>query len=243
MLKLIRSGSVQCIITSPPFWPLRRTFGGMGIGYEKTLKEYIENLLAVFRECMRVLCKDGVLWLHLDNSYSYSGSHWRPNSYIGRRQTDPRIGFMRGGLHLPSTIPIRPAKSLLMIPALVVLGMQDEGWLLRSKIIWDKGFARPDSAKDRPTVTHGELFVFSKSARYTFDPDPIRVPYVGPPGRKLAFLPRTAETRPDPPRCRSQYTRLCKPARPQLRHRVAMQCSKLPGRSHSDLPAQSRTGR
>ena len=61
-----------------------------------------------------------------------------------------------------------------MIPALVVLAMQDEGWLLRSKIIWDKGFARPDSAKDRPTVTHGELFVFSKSARYTsVDPDPI----------------------------------------------------------------------
>ena len=66
MLKLIRSGSIQCIITSPPFWPLRRTFGGMGIGYEKTLKEYIANLLAVFRECMRVLRKDGVLWLHLE---------------------------------------------------------------------------------------------------------------------------------------------------------------------------------
>ncbi len=73
MLKLIRSGSIQCIITSPPFWPLRRTFGGMGIGYEKTLKEYIANLLAVFRECMRVLRKDGVLWLHLENSYSHSG--------------------------------------------------------------------------------------------------------------------------------------------------------------------------
>ena len=69
--------------------------------------------------------------------------------------------------------------------------MQDEGWLLRSKIIWDKGFARPDSAKDRPTVTHGELFLFSKSARYTYDPDPIRVPYVGPPGRKLGSLPGT----------------------------------------------------
>ena len=188
MLKLIRSGSIQCIITSPPFWPLRRTFGGMGIGYEKTLKEYIANLLAVFRECMRVLRKDGVLWLHLEDSYSHSGGLWRPDSYIAWRPTQQKQ-VMQDGMRLPSTTSVRPAKSLLMIPALVVLALQDEGWLLRSKIIWDKGFARPDSAKDRPTVTHGELFVFSKSARYTFDPDPIRVPYVGPPGRKLAFLP------------------------------------------------------
>jgi hypothetical protein len=78
-----------------------------------------------------------------------------------------------------------------MIPALVVLAMQDDNWFLRSHLIWDKGFARPDSAKDRPTVTHGELFIFSKSARYTYDPDPIRVPYIGPPGKKLSSLPNT----------------------------------------------------
>ena len=187
MLKSIRTGSIQCIITSPPFWPLRRTFGGMGIGYEKTLKEYIANLLAVFRECMRVLRKDGVLWLHLEDAHSHSGGHWRPESYIAWRPTQQKQ--VMHDVRLPSTTSIRPAKSLLMIPALVVLAMQDEGWLLRSKIIWDKGFARPDSAKDRPTVTHGELFVFSKSARYTYDPDPIRVPYVGPPGGKLSSLP------------------------------------------------------
>ena len=238
MLKLIRTGSIQCIITSPPFWPLRRTFGGMGIGYEKTLKEYIANLLAVFRECKRVLRKDGVLWLHLEDSYSHSGGYWRPDSYVAWRPTQQKQ-VMQDGVRVPSTTSIRPAKSLLMIPALVVLAMQDEGWLLRSKIIWDKGFARPDSAKDRPTVTHGELFVFSKSARYTYDPDPIRVPNVGPPGRKLEFSAWDDETRSDPPRCRSRYARLCKPARPQLRHRMAMQCRKLPWRSHSDLPAQS----
>ena len=76
-----------------------------------------------------------------------------------------------------------------MVPALVAMALQDEGWLFGHEIIWDKGFAQPDSAKDGPTVTHGELFVFSKSARYTFDPDPISVSCVGPPGRKLAFLP------------------------------------------------------
>ena len=192
MLKLIRSGSIQCIITSPPFWPLRRTFGGMGIGYEKTLKEYIANLLAVFRECMRVLRKDGVLWLHLEDAHSHSGVQWRPDSYIAWRPTQQKQ-VMEDGMRSPSTTSMRPAKSLLMIPALVVLAMQDEGWLLRSKIIWDKGFARPDSAKDRPTVTHGELFVFSKSASYTYDPDPIRVPYVGPPGGKLSSLPGHAK--------------------------------------------------
>jgi DNA modification methylase len=189
MLKAIRTGSIQCIITSPPFWPLRRTFGGVGIGFETTLTDYITNLLAVFRECMRVLREDGVFWLHLEDSYSHGGGYWRPDSYIAWRPTKQKQVMQE--MRLPSTTSIRPAKSLLMIPALVVLAMQDEGWLLRSKIIWDKGFARPDSAKDRPTVTHGELFVLSKSARYTYDPDPIRVPYAGPPGKKLSSLPNT----------------------------------------------------
>ena len=115
MLKLIRTGSIQCIITSPPFWPLRRTFGGMGIGYEKTLKEYIANLLAVFRECMRVLRKDGVLWLHLEDSHSHSGGHWRPDSYIAWRPTQQKQ-VMQDGMRLPSTTSIRPAKSLLDDP-------------------------------------------------------------------------------------------------------------------------------
>ena len=131
-------------VLAPPPW----TFGGMGIGYEKTLKEYIANLLAVFRECMRVLRKDGVLWLHLEDAHSHSGGHWRPESYIAWRPTQQKQ--VMHDVRLPSTTSIRPAKSLLMIPALVVLAMQDEGWLLRSKIIWDKGFARPDSAKIGP---------------------------------------------------------------------------------------------
>jgi hypothetical protein len=74
-----------------------------------------------------------------------------PDSYIAWRPTQQKQ-VMQDGMRLPSTTSIRPAKSLLMIPAHVVLAMQDEGWLLRSKIIRDMGFARPDSAKDRPTV-------------------------------------------------------------------------------------------
>ena len=68
VLKALPSNSVQCIITSPPFWPLRRTFGGIGLGFEKTLQGYITNLIAVFRECKRVLRKDGLLWLHLEDA-------------------------------------------------------------------------------------------------------------------------------------------------------------------------------
>jgi hypothetical protein len=90
MLKAIRTGSIQCIITSPPFWPLRRTFGGIGIGFETTLGEYTANLLAVFRECKRVLRKDGVLWLHLEDSYSHNGGYWRPDSYIAWRPPSRR---------------------------------------------------------------------------------------------------------------------------------------------------------
>ena len=185
MLKLIRSGSIQCIITSPPFWPLRRTFGGMGIGYEKTLKQYIANLLAVLRECMRVLRKDGVLWLHLEDAHSHSGGQWRPDSYIAWRPTQQTPV-------MPSTTSIRPAKSLLMIPALVVLAMQDEGWLLRSKIIWDKGFAGRTVPKIGPRSRTANCSC-SANRHATHRPDPIRVPYVGPPGGKLSSLPGHAK--------------------------------------------------
>jgi DNA modification methylase len=190
MLKSIRTGSIRCIITSPPFWPLRRSFGGVGIGFEQTLKEYITNLLAVLRECRRVLRKDGILWLHLEDSYSSSGDQWRPDSFKTWRPNPQKL-LVQPGLRSPSTTSLRPAKSLLMIPALVVLAMQDDSWLLRSKIIWDKGFARPDGARDRPTVSHGELFVFTKFGSYTYDADPIRVPYAGAPGRRLCSLPNT----------------------------------------------------
>src|SRR4029079_8567587 len=99
---------------------------------------------------------------------------WCPDGLVDRRPNPQKL-MMKERTRVQSTTSVVPAKSLLMMPALVVLAMQYDGWLLRSKIIWDKGFARPDSAKDRPTVTHGELFMFSKSARYTYDADPIRV--------------------------------------------------------------------
>jgi len=192
VLKAIADNSIQCIITSPPFWPLRRKYGGMGIGFEKTLHEYITNLLAVLRECKRVLRKDGVLWLHLEDAYSRSGGPWRPHSDIAGRPTQQKQ-VMQEGIRLPSTTSIRPAKSLLMIPARVVMAMQDDGWLLRSQIIWDKGFGRPDGARDRPTVTHGELFMFSKSAHYTYDADPSRVLNADPPARKFTSPPNTTK--------------------------------------------------
>ena len=97
VLKALPSNSVQCIITSPPFWPLRRTFGGIGIGFERTLQGYITNLLAVFRECKRVLRKDGLLWLHLEDAYSYSGGQWRPDSVNTWRSTAPKKLMQDGG--------------------------------------------------------------------------------------------------------------------------------------------------
>jgi DNA modification methylase len=86
-----------------------------------------------------------------------------------------------------------PHKSLMMVPERVALALMDDGWYLRSKIIWDKGFARPDSAKDRPTVTHGNILMFTKSRRYTYFSDPLRVP--SGTIKALSPLPNTPRTR------------------------------------------------
>jgi site-specific DNA-methyltransferase (adenine-specific) len=180
-LRRMAANSVQTIITSPPFWPLRRSFGGKGLGFEQTFAEYLAKLMAIMTECKRVLRPNGTLWVEFEDAYSHGGGQWRPDASIAWRPKKTMCGQ-----RLPSTASLRPAKSLMMIPALIALAMMDDGWLLRQHIVWDKGFARPDSAKDRATKTFSEIFMFTKSARYQYDGDPLREPSA--PGR-LSSLP------------------------------------------------------
>lgn len=194
VLKQIEADSVQTVVTSPPFWPSRRAFGddNTGIGWEPTLREYIDHLMTIFAECRRVLKPDGVMWIELEDAYSHGGGHWRENSFKTGRPT-PQKPYMATGVRLLNTTEEIPHKSLMMVPERVALALMDDGWLLRSKIIWDKGFARPDSAKDRPTTTHGYIFMFTKSRRYTYFADPLRVP--SDTGAPLAPLPNSPTRR------------------------------------------------
>jgi len=171
---LVPDESVQCVVTSPPYFGLR-DYGIRGqLGLEPTVDEFAQALVGVMREVRRTLAKDGVLWLNLGDSYNaYNGN--RGASRTGLSRNDPMPSLPTGaGLSDPSL----PNKSLLMVPARVAIAMQLDGWVLRNEIVWAKTNGMPSSVKDRLTNKHESLFLFSKTARYRFNLDAIRQPHV-----------------------------------------------------------------
>ena len=162
--------SVDCIVTSPPYFGLR-DYGVDGqIGAEPSPGEFVAALVAVFREARRVLADDGTLWLNLGDSYVHkkaSGPQGRDGERATRTFTADAAGGWSG----------LPDKNLLGIPWRVAFALQDDGWILRSDIIWHKPNAMPESVTDRLSNRHEHLFMFSKKPRYWFDLDPIREPH------------------------------------------------------------------
>lgn len=165
-LRDLADRSVQCIVTSPPYYGLRRyDVDGQQIGLEQSPAEYVAALVAVFRECRRVLRDDGVLWVNLGDSYAAGGmSNPSAKSTLGG-------GKDRGAAEysISRRVPDIPEKNLLGIPWRVAFALQDDGWILRSDIIWSKPNPMPESVTDRPTRAHEYLFLFAKSPRYYYD--------------------------------------------------------------------------
>lgn len=171
-LLLMAPQSVHCCVTSPPYFGLRNYGVDGQVGMEKTPVEYIQSLVLIFREVSRVLRDDGTLWLNLGDSYSGSGKGGNPGDspHIKQRTNEGSLsvrGVKRDGL--------KP-KDLLMIPARVAIALQEDGWYLRSEIIWNKPNPMPESVTDRPTCAHEKIFLLSKSPRYYYDSAAIRNP-------------------------------------------------------------------
>jgi site-specific DNA-methyltransferase (cytosine-N4-specific) len=179
------SGSVDCIVTSPPYYGLR-DYGAEGqYGNEETLPDYIETMRALFAELRRVLADDGTFWLNLGDSYSGSWGNQGRKAERGtqRAVNKPMMQKVHDGRYPDAgtkTGSIRPgqppAKNLMGVPWRVAFALQDDGWILRNSIIWAKPNAMPESIQDRLSTKHENLFMFSKSPRYWFDLDPIREP-------------------------------------------------------------------
>ncbi len=132
---------VQSIITSPPYFGHRKYSEIDGeIGREKTLNNYVNNLVCCFELIKPILKDSGLLWLNLGDTYRN--------------------------------------KELLGVPWRVAFALQDNGWILRSDIVWKKTNAMPSSVKDRPTIEHEYIFLFSKTSKYYYDADSIREPHV-----------------------------------------------------------------
>jgi DNA modification methylase len=168
------SCSVQCCITSPPYFGLR-DYGMDGqIGLESDPNEYVRRLVEVFREVKRVLRDEGTLWLNLGDSYA-NDAKWGGSSggkHVTALHGETGIGRRRKQTGLKG-------KDLIGIPWMVAFALRADSWYLRSEIIWAKPNPMPESVTDRPTKAHETVFLLSKSARYYYDGVAIREPDQG----------------------------------------------------------------
>lgn len=169
LLKEIPGEVFQTCVTSPPYWGLRDYDVVGQIGAESDMRVYIQNLVDVFREVRRTLANDGTLWLNIGDSYTSGGRTWRQAD-----KNNPR----REMSYRPDTPAGLKPKDLIGIPWRLALALQDDGWYLRTDIIWNKPNCQPESVKDRPTRAHEYVFLFSKSEKYLYDHEAVREPAV-----------------------------------------------------------------
>ena len=164
VLKTLPDESINCVMTSPPYWGLRDYNVELQLGLESTFQEYIMNLCNIFDEVKRVLRKDGTCWINLGDTYISKGE----KRHIG--YGDPKN--MKVGIKTyiePNGLPQScTQKCLAQIPSRFAIEMCNRGWILRNEIIWHKPNAMPSSVKDRFTVDFEKLFFFVKSKKYWF---------------------------------------------------------------------------
>jgi DNA modification methylase len=179
-LKTLPDRSVQCCVTSPPYFGLR-DYGHDGqIGLEESPDAFVQQMVAVFREVNRVLRDDGTLWLNLGDSYAGSGKGRNPDGTVHVSALLAKQGTSAGTVmgNVPSgLVPdgMKP-KDLIGIPWRVAFALQADGWYLRQDIIWHKPNPMPESVTDRCTKAHEYIFLLSKSARYFYDAEAINEP-------------------------------------------------------------------
>ncbi len=177
VMKDFPDGSIDCVVTSPPYWGLRDYGTDEQLGLEKTPEEFVANLVKVFSEAKRVLKSTGTCWINLGDSYARTPSKWR-DDYKGSGKSG-NTGLHKNtmgstaswGRPLPKGI--KP-KELVGIPWRVAFALQADGWYLRQDIIWAKPNPMPESVQDRCTKAHEYIFLLTKSPKYFYDIDAIR---------------------------------------------------------------------
>jgi DNA modification methylase len=169
VLKTLPSESVDCVVTSPPYWGLRDyntepvewPDGWVGqLGLEPTPQLYIQHLVSIFDEVKRVLKDTGTCWVNIGDTYGGRGGKGK--------HKDPRYADGRNGQSVVVN-RTQTAKSLVQIPSRFAIAMTDSGWILRNEIIWHKPNCLPSSVRDRFTVDFEKLFFFTKSKKYYFE--------------------------------------------------------------------------
>ncbi|MGR8911781.1 MULTISPECIES: DNA-methyltransferase [Enterobacteriaceae] len=165
VLRRLPSGSVRCIVTSPPYWGLRDYGIDEQIGLESSMTQFLNRLVTIFSEAKRVLTDDGTLWVNIGDGYT-SGNR-------GYRAPDKKNPARAMAVRPDTPEGLKP-KDLIGIPWRLAFALQQDGWYLRSDIVWNKPNAMPESVKDRPTRSHEFLFMLTKSEKYYYDWEAVR---------------------------------------------------------------------
>lgn len=158
-VKHLPDKSVDCVVTSPPYYGLRDYGMDAQIGLEESPSLYIGRLVSLFQEIRRVLKDEGTLWVNLGDSYA--GNCSRTSTGRAGMGAEREGVFTKGGDF--------KSKQLMGIPWRFAFAMQEDGWYLRQDIIWHKPNPMPESVTDRCTKSHEYIFLFSKMEKYYFD--------------------------------------------------------------------------
>ena len=201
VLKDFPDESIDCVVTSPPYWNLRDYQEEEQLGLEKTPEEFVANLVKVFSEVKRVLKSSGTVWLNLGDSYM-SGSYgmskhndpknnktknmnkryekeceYCKKTYLATKNQKFCSKQCAGVDNTPRIKKgILKPKDLVGIPFKTAFALQADGWYLRQDIIWAKKNCMPESVKDRCTKAHEYIFLLTKSPKYFYDADAIKEP-------------------------------------------------------------------
>jgi len=180
--------SIDCCVTSPPYWGLR-DYGVEGqLGLELTLGEHLDKMVEVFEEVRRVLKSSGTCWVNYGDCYATppNGRSATDTKALGKDDRTFRdkpfstvgpISKSKQGGNNSARSYLKP-KDLCMMPNRFAIAMHEAGWWVRSEIIWAKPNPMPESVTDRPATAHEKIWVFTKSRKYYYDAKAVRIPRI-----------------------------------------------------------------
>ena len=175
IIKNFPDESIDCVVTSPPYYGLR-DYGVAGqIGLEYTPSQYIERLVSLFREIRRCLKKDGTIWVNIGDSYNNTApGNKNPHGFSQNRPS--YTNYETKKMREKKLVNGIKQKDLIGIPWMLAFALRADGWYLRQDIIWHKPNPMPESVTDRCTKSHEYIFLFSKNEKYYFDYEAIMEP-------------------------------------------------------------------
>ena len=211
VLDRLPAGTVQTVVTSPPYWSLRDYEVDSQIGRDDALPDYVATIVRTFEKLRNILTDSGTVWLNVGDSYTSGNRRYRAPD----RKNRARAMAVR-----PRTPDGLKAKDLIGVPWRLAFALQAAGWWVRSEVIWAKPNAHPESVRDRPTLDHETIFLLSKNQNYYYDIDAVR----GPNGRRL----RTTWSIPTDPQQRTYANGVNHPAVMPIE--LAHRCLKITSR-------------